>query len=138
MIVLGVIVQFFQYEPPPHPLVDVFVVEDGRSHLVMYLSIVLACIVGPFIEEVFFRGFCYRAFRSKSGVRWAMVISAAFFAFIHTSSFAFLPIFFLGLVLAYMYEKRGSLIPSITIHILHNTFFIGYFFVLKRVFLDRV
>ena len=56
-----------------------------------------------------------------------------FFAFIHQNLFAFFPIFVLGLGLAYLYEKRGTLVPSIALHIVHNGVFIGYFFLVKEV-----
>jgi len=135
---LSYLVQLTQYEPPPHPLVDIFVVEEKTNPTLIYCSIILACTIGPIIEEIFFRGFCYNAIKKKWGVRAAMIITAAFFAIIHQSTFSFVPIFMLGIILAYLYERRGTLIPSITLHVLHNSLFIGYFFVLKRVFLDRV
>ena len=34
---------------------------------------------------------------------------------------AFLPIFFLAMTLAYLYEKTGSLWPSIALHMVNNT-----------------
>ena len=135
---VGYLVKVIQYEPPPHPLVDIFVVEDQRNQYVIYLSIILACTIGPVIEEIFFRGFCYTTLKKHVGVTASMVLTSAFFAFVHYSPFAFIPIFVLGLVLAYLYEKRGSLIPSITLHIVHNSLFIGYFFLAKRIILDRL
>jgi membrane protease YdiL (CAAX protease family) len=135
---LGYLVSLIQYEPPPHPLVDIFVTEDRQNPFLIYFSLILACTIGPFIEEVFFRGFCYTALRKHIGVRGAILVTAVFFAFIHYSSFAFIPIFVLGVILAYLYEKRGSLVPSITLHIVHNCLFIGYFFVVKRVILDQM
>lgn len=135
---LSYLIKIVHYEPPPHPLVDIFISEDKQNPYLIYLSIILACTIGPFIEEVFFRGFCYTTLKKKIGVRNAMILTSVFFAFIHYSLFAFLPIFFLGMVLTYLYEKRGSLVPSITLHIVHNSLFIGYFFMVKRVFLDKV
>ena len=64
-----------------------------------------------------------------------MVLSSVFFAVIHYNQFAFLPIFILGLSLAYLYEKRGSLLAPIALHIIHNTIFIGYFFLAKQIVL---
>ena len=77
-------------------------------------------LVGPAIEEVFFRGFTYTAFRNRWGVRWAIVGSAALFALLHMNLIAFIPIFILGVFLAYLYEKTGSLVPSMTVHMTHN------------------
>lgn len=123
-------------EPAPHPLVEVFVEEDRRSPWVIAYSIFLACVIGPVIEEIFFRGFAYPAFKQAWGKKTAILLTAGIFAWTHNSTFAFVPIFFLGCALAYLYERRGSLIASITLHVTHNTFFIGVFFVLKRYILD--
>jgi membrane protease YdiL (CAAX protease family) len=128
----------FSYEPAPHPLVEVFVEEDKRSPMLIGYSVFLACVIGPFIEEIFFRGFCYPAMKKRWGKGMAMMATAALFAWVHQSMFAFLPIFVLGMVLAYLYEERGSLIPSIAMHITHNSIFIGYFFIVKRLYLDRL
>jgi len=135
---LSYVIKLIHYAPPPHPLVDIFVTEDRQNPMIIYLSIFLACTVGPFIEEVFFRGFCYTTLKKHIGMKGAMILTSAFFAVIHYSLFALLPIFLLGMVLVYLYEKRGSLIPSITLHIVHNSLFIGYFFMVKRIILDKV
>ena len=62
-----------------------------------------------------------------------MFLSASFFALIHNNTFAFWPIFILGMGLVYLFEKRGSLIAPIVLHITHNIVFISYFFLAKRV-----
>lgn len=127
------IAHLFNYEPPPHPLVNVFLEEQKRSPLLIGFSLFLAVILGPFFEEVFFRGFCYNIFKKRWGKGWALVLSSGFFAFIHDSTFAFWPIFLLGMALAWLYEKRGSLFPAVLLHVTHNCIFIGYFFLAKDV-----
>ncbi len=136
LVALVIVANFLHYEPPPHPLVEVFLEEEKRAPWVIGFSLVLASLVGPIFEEVFFRGFCYSIFKKKWGIKWAMILSAAFFSAIHHSEFAFLPIFILGLALAYLYEKRGNLIAPITLHIVHNSIFIGYFFLAKQLVLE--
>lgn len=123
--------QWLHYEPPVHPLVEIFIEEEGRSAFVFQLALILAAIAAPIFEEIFFRGFCYRLFKSWWGVRAAAGISAALFAGLHGSGFAFFPIFILGLALAWLYEKRGNLTACWTFHILHNILFTGYFFAMK-------
>ncbi len=133
---LNAIVDYFSYSPPPHPIVDVFVVESGRSNdNILWFSVILACTLGPIAEEFFFRAFLYPAIKQKYGKFYGLFFSSLIFASVHYSFFAFMPVFFLGFLLAYLYDKRGSLIPSIVIHIFHNSLFIGYFFVLKSVFM---
>ncbi len=137
-LIVGLVLfaKFIHYEPPPHPLVELFLEEEKRAPWVIVYSLFLAGIAGPVFEEIFFRGFCYTLFKNKWGSRWAMILSAACFSVIHQSEFAFLPIFVLGLALAYLYEKRGSLVASITLHVAHNAIFIGYFFLAKHLVLE--
>jgi hypothetical protein len=137
LIFLVLVAHFFAYEPPPHPLVEVFLEETKRSPWLVIYSIFLASMIGPVFEEIFFRGFCYPIFKNRWGVGWAMILSSAFFALIHHSQFAFWPIFVLGLALAFLYEKRGSLLAPIALHILHNTVFISYFFLAKQIVLQE-
>ncbi len=118
------------YEPPPHPLVGIFLEEERSPFLVAY-SIVLGTVLGPVLEEIFFRGFCYPILKKRFGMFLAMVLTSIFFASIHGNSFAFLPIFILGMGLALLYEIRGSLVAPIALHITHNMIFIGYFFLAK-------
>lgn len=136
MIVLMVLLaaaNFYHYEPPAHPLVNIFLEEEKRAPFLMGLSLLLGTVVGPFFEEIFFRGFCYPVLRNRWGKSWGMVLSAAFFAGIHHSGFVFWPVFVLGIALAYLYEERRSLVASITLHITHNSILLGYFFLVKQI-----
>lgn len=123
------------YEPPPHPLVEVLLREETLSPWTLISSIAVACVVGPIVEEIFFRGFFYPALRKYLGVGWTVLITAGLFAGVHENIFSFAPIFFLGVVLCYLYEKRSNLLACITLHVVHNTAFITYFFLMKSVFL---
>ena len=99
--------------------------------MVLY-SIFLATFLGPVFEEIFFRGFCYPILKKQFGIKTAMVLTAVFFALIHENTFSFWPIFLLGLALVYLFEKRGSLLAPMALHIVHNSLFIAYFFFAKN------
>jgi len=133
LLVLLVIANFFHYEPPAHPLVNIFLEEEKRAPFLMAFSLLLGAVMGPVFEEIFFRGFCYPVLRNRWGKSWGMVLSAAFFAGIHHSGFVFWPVFVLGITLAYLYEERRSLVASITLHITHNSILLGYFFLVKQI-----
>lgn len=133
LFILFGIAHWSQYEPPAHPLANVFLEESKRAPFLILVSVILGTVLGPVFEEIFFRGFCYPIFKNKWGKIWGMVLSAAFFAGIHHSGFVFWPIFMLGVTLAYLYEKRRSLIASMTLHVIHNTIFISYFFLVKQI-----
>lgn len=117
-------------EPPIEPIHELIFAEQRLG--VLGLTFVLACLVGPVAEEIFFRGVVYSALRQRIPRGVAMVISAALFALIHTSPIGFLPIALLGCLLAYLYERSGSLVGPMAIHVLHNTFLMLLAMVVRR------
>ncbi|MBI2870385.1 MAG: CPBP family intramembrane metalloprotease [Candidatus Omnitrophica bacterium] len=128
-IVMGV-AKLIQYEPPTHPLVTVFVAEE--SPITHAFSLILGLGVGPVVEELFFRGFCYAALKASYGVGRAIVVSSLLFSVLHWNPFSALPIFCLGVALAYLYEKTGTLTASIAMHAIHNGLLILGLLLMKR------
>ena len=84
------------------------------------LTFLAAAILAPVAEEIFFRGFLYGGLRRRIGVIGAMIASTVFFTALHFSIDVFIPLFFLGLFLAWLYEKTGSLYPGIILHASNN------------------
>ncbi len=123
IFIVAMIAQIFSYEPPPQMVVQLYLKESQNASLVFFTFFV--AIAGPAIEEIFFRGFAYQAFRARFGVRFAIVVTAGIFALLHWHLAAFLPIFILGLCLSSLYEKTGSLVPSMTLHMIHNLIMVG-------------
>jgi uncharacterized protein len=78
-------------------------------------------VVAPVVEEIFFRGFVFAGLRQRYDWKVAAVISAALFAVIHLQPLAVLPIFFLGLIFAFLYQWSGSIWPAILMHVSTNT-----------------
>lgn len=118
-MVLAALMNFFSYEPAPQNVVQIYL-KKNTGHYLFVLTLFVA-VIGPIFEEIFFRGFAYAALKRRLGVVKAMVLTAAVFAGFHMNLTAFVPIFFLGLFLCYLYESTGSLVPSISAHILHNS-----------------
>lgn len=118
LLLVLVIVQFIKYEPPSLPIFELFY-EESRPGLLFTLTILVA-FLGPIAEEVFFRGFAYPVLRKKIGIKNAIILISFVFALLHMNLVGFLPIMALGVLLAYLYEKTASLIPSITVHMIHN------------------
>lgn len=80
----------------------------------------LLAVVVPVGEEVFFRGLVYGGLRSRWGTAVATLASAVFFAAVHAQVIHGLPIFVLGVILAALYERSGSLVPPIVAHGVNN------------------
>lgn len=122
----------FHYETPLNPAVEIFWLEK-RLWLLFGLAL-FVCLFGPLIEEIFFRGFVYNAVKKQWGRSWAIVSSSVFFALLHLNPVDFFPILILGILLAYIYEKTGSLLSALTVHVLNNSAALFFLFLLKELF----
>lgn len=123
------VVKFFNYEPEPQEILKIFFKENNAAAL-WYLTI-FTIFIGPVVEEIFFRGFLYPAAKKNLGPVLGVILTSVLFAGLHGNFAAFLPIFVLGLLLIYVYEKTGSLISSITVHVLHNSAMLSLVFIFK-------
>ena len=92
--------------------------EEGGVLLVL-LSL-LALLVAPFAEELFFRGFVFVGLANRFGFWWGAVGSAAVFSLVHIEPVKIFPLFILGLLLAWVYYKTGSLWTPVLMHFLNN------------------
>ncbi len=92
----------------------------AREMALPWLLIVLAVIVAPFVEELFFRGFVFAGFRQRYGWQKAALMSSALFAVGHLQPLAIVPLFMLGYIFAYLYHRSRSIWPGILMHFLVN------------------
>jgi hypothetical protein len=122
-LLIAVFLKLFSYEPEPQNVVQIFLKRSTETYLVAFT--VFVAIVGPVLEEVFFRGFAYQALKKRWGIWPGAIITSAVFAAFHLNAVAFLPIMFLGLFLTYLYQSTGSLVAPITAHIVHNTIMVA-------------
>jgi len=119
VFVLAVLTHLFNYEPPVQVAVQVIYTEDNAR--LLFAFALFMGIIGPFFEEIFFRGFLYQSLRSRIGPTKAMWAASVLFAAMHMHWVAFLPILLLGLGLNVLYEKTGSILPGAMMHMVHNT-----------------
>lgn len=92
--------------------------EDPSSDATSIL--VLAGLLVPFLEELFFRGILLTWMEARLGAKRALVLSSIIFASLHGPA-AFGPIFVLSLVMgAAMLRTRNLLVPFV-IHALNNS-----------------
>jgi hypothetical protein len=77
--------------------------------------------VVPLAEEIFFRGLLYRWMRQFWNVWPAIIVSSILFGLLHGEISVAGATFILGIILAWLYERSGSLWPSITIHVINNS-----------------
>lgn len=105
-------------------------INQNISHntLITYIVVVFA---GPFVEELIFRKNIYTFIRNMAGVKCALVFSALIFALYHCDIVIFLnmefsqilaviPLFFMGLGLAYTQEKTTDIVCPVLVHMIIN------------------
>ena len=72
--------------------------------------------VGPFVEELFYRGALYTALRSAGSAFAAIGTTALLFTLGHIEPRTWLPIFLLAIALGYVRALGGSFWPSLLLH----------------------
>lgn len=85
------------------------------------LMVFAAVIAAPLCEEIIFRGYLYPAAKKFSGPRVAGICSALVFTAAHGNMAALLPLFIFGCLLAWIYEKTGSIWAPIAVHCCFNS-----------------
>jgi len=87
------------------------------------VQILLIVIAAPVSEEVCFRGMVFGGLRTRLPRLGAALLSGLIFGGLHalTGVTAVPPLIFFGFVLALLYEKTGSIVPGIMLHMLNNS-----------------
>jgi membrane protease YdiL (CAAX protease family) len=87
------------------------------------VQVLLIVIAAPISEEVCFRGMLFGGLRTRLPRLAAALISALVFGGLHalTGVSAVPPLIAFGFILALLYEKTGSIVPGILLHMLNNS-----------------
>lgn len=84
------------------------------------LVLLAGAVVAPLVEEIYFRGYVFRAYLDQKGLGQAFLFSSGLFALVHLDLPALLPIFSVGLLLSFLYYRTGSIVPGIVAHAVNN------------------
>jgi membrane protease YdiL (CAAX protease family) len=91
-------------------------------------SIVLAILIAPVVEELFFRGIVFRSVRDRKGFWIGALVSGVLFGLVHYIPAAWQDtvllqtiMVFTGIGLAWIYERRGNLVANVCAHMVFNT-----------------
>jgi membrane protease YdiL (CAAX protease family) len=90
--------------------------ETLQPGITMLGFILVVAVAAPIGEEMFFRGFVFNLLRHRTSFTSAVWLSAALFAVLHASVKNFLPILVIGVLLARLYARTGSLWSSVVMH----------------------
>jgi membrane protease YdiL (CAAX protease family) len=117
---------FAPVDQPSHPIVEWL--QDPDWGLLAQVALV-ACVLAPLVEETMFRGALYRHLRNATegrlGRAGSFLVSALvvsfIFAVIHPQGLLAVPALMgLAFGLTVLREWRGSLLPSMMVHGIHN------------------
>lgn len=87
------------------------------------IQVLLIVILAPISEEICFRGMLYGGLRTKLPVVPAALVGGLVFGGLHalTGISAVPPLVVFGFLLCLLYEKTGSVVPGIVLHMLNNS-----------------
>lgn len=111
---IGAILGFFGLEGET---ADLSATTSLPANLIMYFY---ACLLGPVLEELLYRGVILQSMR-KYNERFAIFLSAAVFGLMHQNYQQAILGFLVGIPLAVVTIKSGSIVPAIFTHIMLNT-----------------
>jgi hypothetical protein len=126
--IIVVIVESITGSPPGDPEQIPLQTENPQGALLVIVGVSVV-VLAPLAEEVFFRGFVYPSLRRWARAWPAILLSAVIFSVTHIIPIVLLPIFALGIVLAWLVERRRSLVPAVVAHMAFNGagFWVLYF-----------
>ena len=101
-------------------LVSPLLPEELLQGKLRWLTFVVVVLIGPFVEEVFFRGFIFAGLLRRFGLPVALLASSMVFGIAHLDMATMGPAFFSGVAFALVYWRSGSLGPVILAHTAQN------------------
>jgi membrane protease YdiL (CAAX protease family) len=117
----------FVLNPEQDDIADELGLND-ENVLVALVAVALIAVLAPIAEEMFFRGFVFSGLRSRMTLWPAALISGLVFGLVHapTGITTVIPLAVLGVALAWLYDKTGSLWPPILAHAINNGLALAY------------
>ncbi len=130
------------------PLYYLFFLKDIDKTLISQVlhsgkGVILFCLfasfIGPFFEEMVFRGFLFNPIEKKWGYKSAIGIVTFLFILTHITTYwgylaSLIVITPISIVLAWVRAKRGSIIPGIILHVLYNFTSLVLFVLVKGIY----
>lgn len=125
---IGIIYTLIAGPPPPQEVERIFSgVKTGKDLILPFIAI---AILAPLSEELYFRAMVYPVFRARFGPIPGMIYSGIFFGSLHLDLYRVIPISVGGAVLAYFYEKTGSLTAPVIAHATWNSLMLLSYYLL--------
>jgi uncharacterized protein len=114
------VITLIQGAPLENPQVEAISGGQAFSGATLFWMLLLIAGLVPIAEELLFRGMLYPLLRARMGPAAAIVLNAALFAMAHVLPILIPALFVVGLLLAFLREWSGSVVPCILYHMLQN------------------
>jgi hypothetical protein len=116
----------FGFEPQ-QPIFEIF----GDNVFGFVSAFIVAIIIAPLVEEIYFRGFILQTLAKKIGPVWGILLTALIFAAVHFQFQSIMPLLILSVILNVLYLRTNSIWPGIIFHIFNNSiaFALTYLFI---------
>lgn len=99
---------------------DTLLQEAKTEPLTVMGALAGSVLVAPLCEEIFFRGYLFGGLLRRMRPVAAVITSALLFAIAHALIGSFTPLLLIGVVLAVVRWRTGSIWPGMAIHICNN------------------
>lgn len=122
---INVLVTNLAGEPPTsnNPLLAIFAKAEAWQVVILAALVI---VVGPLFEELVFRAWLLGGLKERWGTWPALLLSAGFFAIVHSELQATPALFGLGLVFGWVYLRSGSVWASTAVHAMWNATTVGF------------
>ena len=91
-----------------------------ESDLGLVFSVTMLALVPGVCEEVLFRGYAQRQFERAAGPVGGILLAGGLFGLFHLRPSQMLPLMVLGVYMAYLVWRTGSLLIGVVVHVCHN------------------
>ncbi len=96
-----------------------------EQNLGIVFSLVVMALTPAFCEEILFRGYLQRQLERSFGAVAAIIVIGFFFGMFHFRLTQLIPLSVIGMYLAYLTWRSGSLWLAIIVHFANNAFAVG-------------
>lgn len=94
----------------------------------IFLVFIVAVVLAPISEELYFRGFLYKALRNKFSQGVAIASASIVFGAVHFDLYRFVLFFIAGVILSHIYEKYDNILIPMIAHGTWNGIMVLIFF----------
>lgn len=125
------VVSQFMGETDDAPITDIMFKTDSEGNPIgVAIPMILLALSAPLVEEMYYRGFLYSAFRGLLGTNMAFILIIVWFAAIHAIQVggnvaALSVIMYMGAMWTWLRHKYNSILPGMFSHFVYNGTLIG-------------